>query len=96
MNSSKIIWVLDDHIDISPLESLHLNICRGIALSNKDLNTRLIPHYEANGLIDEAIDFKNNESARISAVREDYSNILSPAELEIYNSLNYNQKRVFF
>ena len=92
---SKIIWELDNHIDILSLEKLNLDICHGIALSNRDLSTRLIPHYEANNKIQQAIDYKNSESARIQAVRDDYTNILSIKELEIYNSLNYNQKRTF-
>lgn len=89
------IWNLDEHINISGLEQLHLDICRGIALSTRDLGTRLVPHYEALGDIKGAIAFKNQEGARITAVRDCATECMTGKELDIYNSLNYNQKRVF-
>lgn len=89
------IWNLDPFIDISDLEKLHLRICQGIVLSNRDLSTRLIPHYEAEGNVQSAIDFKNVEAARIAAVRDEAIDKLTAEEIKIYNSLNYNQKRTF-
>jgi hypothetical protein len=89
------VWNLENKIDISGLENIHLEICCGIALSTRDLSTRLIPHHEAEGNIKEAIDFKSSEEARISAVKDDVSQFLSSNELKIYDSFNYNQKRVF-
>lgn len=77
------------------LEELHLDICQGIALSTRDLSTRLIPHYEARGDLLQAIDFKNREIPRIAGVRDDAAMQLTGRELELYNQLDYNQKRTF-
>lgn len=93
--SNKIIWDLDGQVGISELEKLHLNICHGIARSSRDYSTRILPHYEALGDIKSAIDYKNQEESRISAVKSDPVNLLTAEELSIYNSLNYNQRRVF-
>jgi len=89
------IWNLDPYIDVDPLENLHLKICQGIALSNRDLATRVIPHYEMQGNINLAIDFKNSDANRISAVADHTEDILNDEEKEIYRSLGYNQKRAF-
>lgn len=95
MMSKKIIWNLDEYIDITPLETMHLSICRGISQSSRDYSTRIIPHHEALGNIEAALNYKNNEISRISSIRNDFSDILSPSELEIFNTLNYNQRRMF-
>jgi hypothetical protein len=89
------IWNLDPYIDVDLLENLHLKICQGIALSNRDLATRVIPHYEMQGNLNLAIDFKNSDSNRISAVADHAEDILTNEEKEIYRSLDYNQKRTF-
>jgi len=88
-------WNLDPYINIDPLEKLHLKICQGIALSNRDIATRVIPHYEMQGNIKAAIDFKNSDISRISAVSEPIENILTDEEKIIYQPLGYNQKRTF-
>jgi len=56
------IWNLDPYINVDPLENLHFKICQGIAVSNRDLATRVVPHYEMQGNINLAIDFKNSNS----------------------------------
>lgn len=91
----KIIWDLENHVDVAGLERLHLDICGGIARSQRDLSTRVVPHHEARGEIAAALDYKNSEGARIAAVRDEWSDILGPDELAVYNSLDYNGKRKF-
>lgn len=91
----KIIWELDDHLDVSGLESIHLEICQGIARSTRDYSTRVMPHYEAHGDIEAALNYKNNDQNRISAVSNDFSDILTDKELTVFNTLNYNARRMF-
>jgi len=92
---SKILWNLEPLVDIEGLEKLDLDICWGISKSSRDYSTRVIPHYEAQGRISEAIAYKNTEGARIAEVKDIETTGFSSYELERYNSLNYNQKRKF-
>jgi hypothetical protein len=89
------IWSLDHLIDIAGLEELHLEICRGIAMSNRDLSTRLVPHLEMTKGLDAALAFKNKEPPRIYSVSDDARLLLSEEELEAYLPMTYNQKRTF-
>lgn len=89
------IYALDSLIDIKPLEDLHLKICAGIAKSKPTPSTRVIPHYEMAGDFKRAVDFKNNEISRISAVADEGINLFKDEELEIYSKLSYVEKRRF-
>jgi hypothetical protein len=90
-----MLWELGHLIDIKPLENLHLKICRGIALSTRDLGTRIVPHHEMLGDLEAALAFKNAEPARIGVIADDMEQHLTPEELELFRDLNYNQKRTF-
>lgn len=89
----KNIYDLESSLDIEGLEKIHFNICVGIAKSNLTPTTRIIPHHEQQGRFIEAIDYKNSEMARISAVADDAESFLSSEELHVYNTLTYVQKR---
>lgn len=86
---------LDNFINVTPLEDLHFRICLGIAKSKVTPSTRLIPHYEQNGQWDKAVDYKNNEQARIAAVADDAESYLSTVEFDEYKKLTYVEKRHF-
>jgi len=87
---------LDNFIDVKPLEDLHFDNCIGIAKSKATPSTRLIPHLEMQGRWKEAVDYKNNEQARIAAVADEAEKNLKPEEIEAYRKLTYVEKRHFW
>lgn len=90
----KKIYDLDSKLDIASLENLHFKICMGIAKSKTNPSTRIMPHYEMSGDFKAAVDYKNNEQiARIAAIADDATAVLTPDELTEYNLLSYTQKR---
>lgn len=87
---------LDEHIDVSALESCHLEICAGIAKSKTNMSSRVIPHYEMQGNFEKVIDYKLNESARIGNVANEGADFLTtPEELAHFHSLSHEQKKRF-
>lgn len=87
---------LDNYIDITELENLHLEICTGIAQSQTNMSSRVIPHYEMSGAFDKLYDYKMNEEARISAVAQSSDfDLSSEDEKLVFNRLNHEQKKRF-
>ena len=94
--SPEFIYGFDDLLDVRALERLHLEICYGIAKSQTNMSSRVIPHYEMTGSFDDLLNFKQNENARISAVaNEGAEHLHDVEELNYFSKLSHEQKKRF-
>lgn len=96
MSVEFVIKELDDFVDVTELESCHLEICAGIAQSKTNMSSRVIPHYEMQNDFNELIQFKSNESARIGNVASEGLEFLTTEqEKKYFKLLNHEQKKRF-
>ncbi len=87
---------LDPFVDISALESLHDEICYGLAKSEFSLAARPIPHLEmSDSPVEKLIEFKHNEGLRVEEIIKEAPELLSRHELKYYRALNHEQKKRF-
>jgi hypothetical protein len=96
MQNNFFIENFDSVINTEKLEQCHLEICAGIAKSQINISSRVMPHLEMRGNLDELIKYKNKEDPRISTVAnaaKDES--LTELEKKYYSDLNFEQKKKF-
>lgn len=87
---------LERFIDIDQLEKCHVEICYGLAKSEFNLAARVIPHLEmSNAPIEEIVQFKSGEGARVQEIIKESPELLSREELKYYRALNHEQKKRF-
>lgn len=87
---------LDANINTAELEQCHLEICAGIAKSEVNVSSRVMPHLEMNANLEELINYKNKENSRIYTVANAVANeSLTENEKKYYSELNFEQKKKF-
>jgi hypothetical protein len=90
------ITELDKYLDIQKLEECHLEICAGIAQSQINISSRVIPHYEMSDEFESLIQFKNNENPRIASVANSATcDELTSEEEKSISHLNFEQRKKF-
>jgi hypothetical protein len=96
MKEEFFIKELGSALPVESLEDLHLEICAGIARAKVNLSSRVVPHYEMQQDLERLYDLKMNESARIGRVADEgFEHIQTQEEMEIFKSLNHEQKKKF-
>ena len=91
----KIVFDLDPFINVSAIESYHLEICAGIARSKTFMSSRVIPHFEMQNNIPELIKFKKQEGFRVEQIFDEGARHLNFEEKRVFTKLNHEQKKRF-
>lgn len=89
------IYNLEPFVDFKALEKCHLEICAGIAQSETNMASRVIPHYEMQNNMTELIKYKKAEGPRVQEIFEEGAKHLNLAEKKIFLKLNHEQKKRF-
>ncbi len=96
MKNNFFIKNLDTYIDVQKLEACHLEICAGLARSETNISSRVMPHFEMQNEIEKLIAFKNNEDSRIyNVATADVNESLSDEERKYFLKLNFEQRKKF-
>lgn len=93
--ANKLFYNLEPYVDIAELEACHLEICAGIARSETNMASRVIPHFEMKGDLKALIEFKKSEGARVAEIFEEGARHLSFGEKKVFAKLNHEQKKRF-
>lgn len=91
----KMVYDLDQFIDVSILESHHLETCAGIAQSKTFMSSRVIPHFEMQNNIPELIKFKKQEGYRVAQIFDEGARHLNFEEKRVFAKLTHEQKKRF-
>lgn len=92
---NRLIYNLEPYVDFTELESCHIEICAGIAKSQTNMASRVIPHYEMENNLAKLIEFKKKEGARVAAIFDEGSKHLSWSEKKVFSQLDHEQKKRF-